>query len=442
MTGTARLAAVLVGLLVPAAAAAQDTLTLEQAIARAVAGNLALQGARAGVEVARAEARATRAELFPRVTVTESWQRADQPVFVFSSLLSARRFAADGFAIDALNSPNPTGFFRTTVGVEQVLFDGGRRRADASVAKLRGDIAEFEAEETSVNMVLNVTRTFGKLLAAEAARTAAEAGMKAAREDLARTERRRDAGVATEADVLSLRVHLAELRERVIQAGADTAVARAGLNLLMGEPVERPYRVMEPALVRTEPVLPAEVLIAEARDSRPLLRRADAATRLAERARRGVRAAIVPQVAAQAAIEVSGTEFDDRASAWLVGGELRWSFSTGGAELARAKAAAESLTRARTERDDAVARVQVEIVSARARLEAALAREAVGRAAVAQARESQRIIRDRFDAGLDGTDEVLRASAAVLDAEARRAASVADVLVARAELNRAVGRAQ
>jgi outer membrane protein TolC len=65
----------------------------------------------------------------------------------------------------------------------------------------------------------------------------------------------------------------------------------------------------------------------------------------------------------------------------------------------------------------------------------------VGRAAVEQARESQRIIRDRFDAGLAPVNDVLRASTAVIDADARRVAAVIDAMVATAMLNQALGRA-
>ena len=44
-------------------------------------------------------------------------------MFVFSSLLSSRTFAASNFAIDALNRPPATDNFRTLVTVEQPLFD-------------------------------------------------------------------------------------------------------------------------------------------------------------------------------------------------------------------------------------------------------------------------------------------------------------------------------
>ena len=37
---------------------------------------------------------------------SETWQRGNQPVFVFGSLLNQRRFTAADFALDALNHPD------------------------------------------------------------------------------------------------------------------------------------------------------------------------------------------------------------------------------------------------------------------------------------------------------------------------------------------------
>jgi outer membrane protein TolC len=64
----------------------------------------------------------------------------------------------------------------------------------------------------------------------------------------------------------------------------------------------------------------------------------------------------------------------------------------------------------------------------------------VGATAVSQARESQRIIRDRYEAGLVGVGDLLRAAQAVLDAELQHTAAQVEVITAAAMLDRAVGR--
>jgi outer membrane protein TolC len=248
--------------------------------------------------------------------------------------------------------------------------------------------------------------------------------------------------MSTEADVLTLSAQVAGLEQRVIESTGEAAIARAELNRLMGGPVTRTYDLREPAEDESSMSGDAnlDALLAEAERNRPELRRAGAAERLADTDRRSVRAALLPEVAAQAGFEASGLRFAERTPAWLVGGEVRWNLSLGGAELARLKAMTEAQARAAAEAEDVRATVQVEVVTALRRLEAARARRTAGRAAVEQARESQRIIRDRFDAGVAGVTDVLRASSAVLDAEAQRVSAVVDTVVSAAMLNRAVGR--
>ncbi len=424
---------------IAAPAAAQDALTLDAAVQATLAHNPTLGGAQAAVRQADAGITEARSGYFPRVSLTDSWQRSDAPVFVFGSLLSARRFGSDNFAIDALNHPGPIGFFHGMFGVEQLLFDGGRQQAGVNAARERRAIAFAGADGTRADLALQTTEVFGHLLAAQAAARTADAAVAAAREDEARATHRRDAGTATDADVLAVQVHLADMRQRALQAQADAASLRAGLNRLMGAPIDRDFVAQEPAPTDLASAdLPT--LLAEADASRPELRRAEAGARLARAGIREARAGWFPQVVAQAGYELDGTTFGDRASAWVVGGGLRWSLSAGGAEAARIRAASEQAARARADADDARASVQVDVVSALRHLEAARAREAVGRSAVEQARESQRIIRERYDAGMAGITDVLRAATSVLDAEAQRVTALVDAVTSQAMLRHAVGR--
>jgi outer membrane protein len=428
----------------PAAARAQGPITVEAAVAQAVAHNASLRAARAGADEARAGTDLAHSAWFPTITVSESWQRGNQPVFVFSSLLAARQFGAANFAIDALNHPDPVGFFQTTVGVEQTLLDWGRRSAEVTAAAAGAESATAGIAESTARITLETTETFARLLAAQAAQRTAVSALEAAREDHARATRRRDVGMATDADVLALAVHVADLNQREIQSRGDAASAEAELNRLMGTAADAHVQAIEPPASAPETTdrqdLPA--LLAQAETSRPELARARAAERAAEARQRQARVAFIPDVAAQAAVNLSGTSVADRSSGWIVGGELRWRFSTGGGETAALRASTAAVTRARAELEDARAGVHVDVVKAVHQLETARARRDASAAAVEQARESQRIIRDRFEAGLAQVNDVLRASSAVLDADGNRVAALVDGVVAAAALRRAVGRSQ
>lgn len=441
MTPSAKVVALTIMLLPGAVpASAQDALTLEVAIQEAIAHNASLRAARAGAAETSEHLGEARAGWLPRISFTESWQRGDQPVYVFSSLLASRTFTAADFAIDALNHPDPIGFFRGSIAAEQLLFDGGRQRAAINGAQLRSEMSELAVDEATASLVSATTQTYGRILIAEAGARAARAALESAQEDTARAERRRDAGMATDADVLALVARVATLRQREIDAQADAAVARAELNRLIGSAIDRSYQVTEP-LAGIEPsAMSLGEALAEADANRPELKRAEVAVRLAETERKAAGTALIPQVAAQAAFDMSGTSFNSREPSWIVGGELRWNLSLGGAERSRARAASQAQIRAAAEADDRRAAVRVEVVTAFRRLEAARARQAVGLTAVSQARERQRIVRDRFDAGMAGVTDVLQASSAVTDAEAQRVAAVVDAINSEEQLRRAIGR--
>lgn len=419
---------------------AQSVLTLDEATTQALGGNRALEATRSGAREAAAREAEARSGYFPRVSLIESWQRGNNPVFVFSSLLSARQFGAHNFAIDALNHPDATGFFHGAVAVDQVLFDGGRTGGGVDMAAHARKFAEAGRDEQALGLTVEVARAYGRVLRGDAETKAAAAAVAAAQEDVTRAERRRDAGTVTEADVLSITVHLAAMRQRAIQAAGEAAIARAELNRLRGVAIDADFAVQEPA-PPVAAALPAwTALVAEAEAGRPELQRGAAAVGMAEAGRRQAKSAWWPQVAAQAAYQFDGISFADRVSAWTVGGEVRWSLATGGAAQASVRAATEAEQRARLAHEDARAAVQVDLRAALSRLQSATAREDVARATVAQARESQRIVRNRYDAGMTGVSDVLGAATAVLEAETSRLSALVDRIEAHAALSRALGR--
>jgi outer membrane protein len=324
--------------------------------------------------------------------------------------------------------------------LQQPLFDG-RQRVDVERARLTRDVAALALDAARGTLAVATAETYGRIVAAEAARRAVDTAVQAARADRERAANRRDAGMATDADVLALDAHLAALVQRAVQADSDAAVARVHLNRLMGAPADRTYQVVEPGPAATAAdAVDLHVLLAEAEAAHPALRQAEATARLARTESGLARAALLPRVTAQAGVEVNGMRLADRASSWLVGAEVSWNVSLGGAERARLTAASQARAKAAANVDDARAALHVDVVTALTERRSAAARVEAGRAAVAQARESERIVRNRFDAGMAGVTDLLRAQSAVLDAEAHRTTAVVDVMVSAARLMRALGR--
>jgi outer membrane protein TolC len=421
-------------------AAAQDRVSLQQAVAATLENNPDIRAANAGEQESRARAGEALASYLPRLDFVETWQRGNNPVYVFGSLLTQQRFTGANFALDALNHPQAVTNHRSGFMLEQPIFDSNRLTA-IRASRLGREMASAGVAELRAELTLAVARAYGGVVQAGANRRAAESAVEAARDDLSRARQRRDVGLVTDADVLSLEVHVAQMEERRIRAASAEQIARAQLNRLMGAPLDREITVEEPAPAQSM-VPAASEAETMALEKRAAARRASLQLEMARANRAGAKASFLPQVSVQGVYELNGHRFGDRASAWMVSGQLRWNLFSGLGDSARLRAAAAAEARAAAERESVQAALRLDVRTARAELEAAIAREAVGRAAVAQARESHRIIRDRYEAGMTSVTDVLRASTALLDAELLRTSSVVDLLVGQAALDRALGRVQ
>jgi outer membrane protein TolC len=421
-----------------ATASAQTRLTLAEAMARARAAHPSARAAGAAAREAAERERQARAGLLPRLDVSESWQRGNQPVFVFSSLLSQRRFAAENFAIEALNRPDALSHTTTSLRVEQLVFDGGATRLAVQGARLARDEAALTGEAVGDDLALGAARAFARVLALEADGQARRAAVEAAEADRARAGRRRDAGLATDADVLALDVRLADMRQRLSSVEAESLVARLALNEAMGADLDESFALDWPVLppAATDPA----GLEHEALERRPEAQRAALTVERAGLARRAAGSAWWPRVQVQGGLDYHGRSVASQVSSWLVGAEVRFNVFGGFADVARAAEAREAETRHQADREQTERAIRVEVRTALARLESARARETLGRLAVSQARESQRIVRDRYENGLAGLADLLRAAEAVLEAESLSTAARLDLALQVIQLDRAVGR--
>jgi outer membrane protein len=427
----------LVACLTPAAIA-QEPLTLADAVAAARGDSPAVRAARAGEQEAAGRVDEATSAWWPRVDFSEQWQRGNLPVYVFGSLLSQRQFTEANFAIDALNHPDPLTNHRAAFSVAQPLFSpevvSGRRAAIVG-----RDLAQAARDAVERDAAVAVTTAYGQALVAQAGSRAAKAAVEAAEDDLRRTKDRRTSGLVTDADVLSIEVHLAQMRARAIDADSQAGIAMAALNQAMGRPLDRQYLLAEVPPSETAPDA-IETLESSALAARPEARQAALQEQLAIVQHDAARMALLPQVGWQGGYEWNGQSFSDRAGGWMVGAEVRVNLFRGFGDRARLAGTSLALERARAEREAAESAIRLDVRSAAMRLQSARARLEVGRAAVAQSRESQRIIRDRYENGLAGVGDVLRAAEALLDAEMQQTAAAADVITGVAALDRAAGR--
>jgi len=419
--------------------ASAQSLSLSEAIERAKAGNPDVRAAAAAEREAAERITEARGGHLPKVDVSESWQRGNNPAFVFGSLLAQRRFTASDFALDALNHPDATDNFRAALSVEQSLFDRAVS-ANLRAASIGRDMAATGRQLVDQDLTSAVTEVYGRVLIAAATARSTAAMVETARADRELAGNRREAGQVTDADVLRLDVYLARTLEQQVQATSDERIARARLNQLMGEPLSTIF-----SLDPTPPGIAIDItnlasLEEEAVKNRPEVALALQQEQLAAASVDAAQAAFLPQVAAQGAWELNGGSWNARSSSWGAGVVARVNLFHGFADKARLAEARAQASRRAHEREKAETMARLDVQIAIARLEAARASEAVGRAAADRARESRRIIRDRYESGVTDVTTLLHSADDVLQAEAQQIAANVSVLTATATLQRAIGR--
>src|ERR1051326_814684 len=214
-------------LLVFAPLDAQNSMTLREAIDTALKQHPAMQAGASRIEAAVEGIRAAKSGFLSKVTYTESWQRSDNPVFVFSSLLTQHQFGEQNFQLGLLNRPDALDNFQSQVLVTQSLYDGGLTRAQIRSATIARDLAAEEKRATAMDLTAAVVRAYFSVLLTDAELKSAEQAVRSAESDLNRAESIRAAGMSTDADVLSIRVHMASVRQQEIRRRYDVDVARA-----------------------------------------------------------------------------------------------------------------------------------------------------------------------------------------------------------------------
>ena len=420
---------------------AQESLSLRDAIRLALRGNPGLAAAAAAEKASESRIAQARGESLPKVNFSESLTRSNNPVFVFSSLLTQHQFGPENFNIGPLNRPDSLNNFQSQLTVDQTVYDAGQTRSAVQVAQIGRQAAGEETRRAGMQVTAAVSRAYwDSLLAAESVKTAGQS-IRSAEADLARAESIRTAGMSTDADVLSIRVHLAVMTEQRIQRAAELDVARAALNDALGQPLDAAHTLISTLTPLDLSDMELEVLEQEASSARPETRASRFAQDLARTETEAARNALRPRVSVHAGLEADRQRFVNRGGVnWLTSVALRWNLFNGNADKARIDEAERRAQRAGADQKRVESAVRLEVRRAWAGLRAAEQRIEVARAAQAEAEESLRITQNRYAAGMSNVTDLLRNETGVLECRTRFLSAVHDQRVAAAMLELAAGR--
>ncbi len=428
----------------PAPAAPTDTLRLsvDDAVARAMATSAEARAAYAGVRVADGQVKEATASALPHVTGSVTYNRKFDSIFrsvANDTSLGPLRdlFSKSSFA--AIHT------WTADITASQTIFDG---QVGAGVAGARAvrRYAKATRDEALADVALGVRAAYLDALQAIAVQRIAEEGLAQSRAHLAQVTLFHDQGSRSEYDLLQAQVDAANQEPAVVAARNATEQTLLRLRQLINVPSRQPL-VLTSSLAFADGQVP--VLAAEPGDGsdRPALRAAEATVRARQLAVTAEKWARWPRVTAQAT--VSHQAFPD--VAWplkreefvrAIDGSLRleWPLFQGFRTFGSVERATAELRQAEAQREQQRESVTLEAEQARQEVDRALATLAARRGTVQLATRAHHLATVRWKNGLSTQLEVSDARLQMQTAEVNEVTAVKDYRLALLRLERATGR--
>ncbi len=422
------------------APAPSGPLSLEQAVTIALKNNPTVQAAGAYSDAAQHAIDAAKAGYMPQLNFSEGFTRGNNPVYVFGTLLTQRQFTAANFDLGFLNTPTPVDNFRTQFSASMPLYDFGRTSGRIKNARIQAQGVREDANRTQQGVVFDVINAYlNGLLAKEQVRVA-QSAVAMAQADLDRARARENQGLAVASDVLSSQAQLAQAKEDLIRAQNAVAISQASLNVAMGVPEDSPTQT-EGKLAQVQvSVADLSVLQQQALKQRPDYHEAQLQAEKAGNSVSLAKKEFLPRLDMMGSWEKDNQTFAARGgNNWVAGATLTFNIFNGGARRAQIAESKAYQRRAEAMRTQMESAVRLQVREAYLNLNAARQRVEVSSDSAAQAEESLRILRNRYDAGLATIMDLLRAETMRTSAQNNHLNAVYDFRLAFAALELATG---
>jgi len=398
-----------------ATSAAQEPLTLRQAVQQALKQNPDADVARAGMQDAKAGVALARTQFLPQVNFTEDMSRGNDPVYVFGNKLRQQRFTAADLDLNALNRPEPVGNFATRISGGWMAFDSFRTQKMIRSAELMHSSAVDSAKAVDQKIVFDVVQAYQEVLYAERKVAVAQHELETAQSLFGSVDDRVKAGLAVESDRISAQVNEAAMKQALIAAHGELDLAWARLRLAMGAP-ELAQSKVQAIEAREFPENSLEQDLQTAAKTRP-----DLAAMGKAQSAQGL-AVSAAKVSYGPRVNAYGNWEDDRGvdsggNNWVAGVQVNIDilpFSK------RAQLARETAAKVRVDAQVNAYQQQVRLQVSQAHIQRATAKQSLdtAEAAIDQANESLRILTNRYNAGLATITELLRGEDAERQAQA------------------------
>jgi outer membrane protein len=404
-------------LALPVLAIAAGPLSLDEAIHLALTQNPNLRAADRQAQAAGARADAAKGAYLPQIGLSYVVRRSDNPLDAFADKLNTRSVTTADFAPPALNYPDPSTIHATHLTLEMPIYTGGRLQAGVHEAGAYADAARLDYERRQQATVYNTLYAYRAAQAATYAVSIANDAVDAAREHAETTARLVRQGRIVPSDRLTAELSLAAAESQRVQAANRERLALEELRLVMGLPADAAL-VLPPW---QSPSAPVAVPGAAESEQRALATRKDLkaneALLTASRTKiTAARSAFQPQIG----VVASDSWYDDNAAldnkSQSIMGVISLNLFNGGRDWYGLSAAHHDTEQTELRLEGMQQTVRGEVRAATSRLTEATERRKIAAQSVEKARETVRLVKQRYGEGRTILIDLLMAERVLVEA--------------------------
>jgi outer membrane protein len=414
-------------------------LSLPEAIQIALTHNPLINEVQAQVDISNERIVQARSGFLPRIDASGAYHRTTNPAQTFATKLNQGMITQDDFNADRLNNPDPIDNYAGSLTAVWPLYDSGQTWYGVRQAEWRKKETGMEMTRMRQQVIAQTVITYVGLLMARENLIIFQQSLKTARAHQEMVKSRYESGFVVKSDLLRAQVHIANLEQQRLQAESQVEIARAELNAAMGVEIDSKFDLTDQLDAQQGIPAPMERWIEIALDQRADLKQIDLQLSAAEEEIKKTRAAYLPSLNLAGNYEVNTESFDESADNYTVGAVMTFNIFSGNLTSAKVRQAKATQTQIQATRRNLKQRILVETRQAYLQGDNAWRRIQVARAAVAQAEEALRIVRNRYNNGLFTIVDLLNSELALLQAHTNHLQAVHDYKVARANLMLATG---
>jgi len=413
------------------------TLTLADAVKLGLAANLGVLTADDTVRATRAGRLSALSILLPSISVdaSETSTQVNLAAFGFKFNLPPGL----GFSIPTVVGPFQ--YSQLLGNLSQTVWDPvSRRNWHASQESERA--SNLSARDSRELVVLAVAGAYLQTVATDARVASQRAQVDNAQAVYHQAEVRKEAGTNARIDVTRTLVELQSQQQRLNALASDLRKQKLVFARLIGLPLDRELILSEPLAFNPTTVPEPAGAVQQAFEKRWDLKAAESQVRAAEIVVSAAHAERLPSVSLNADYGLLGPSPGSNHGVYSVVGALNVPIYQGGRVKADIEQAQATLRQRQAELADQRGQVEQEVRTALIELETAIGEVRLAETNRGFANETLREARDRFNAGVATTVEVVQAQEQVASAESDYISGLFAFDLARISLSRATGQAE